>query len=1184
MSTQVVTPSPGQNKESPLSEFGPYCLERILGEGSTGIVYLATNNRGKRFALKLTRAYDMALMESMRREISVMQSIRHPGLVCLEEHGEIHGLPWYSMELLPDDTLREKLEDKTYAPGMLTDSLQLLIRLAEVLMALHSQGYVHGDLKPENIFLRTTTEPVLGDLNLTREGQRGQMTGTPLYTAPEQIRGEPLDARTDLYALGCIAWELFTGSPPFQPGPTLLADHLQKPLPNLKHIRPELSSKLCDTVSRLLEKERNQRFSYAQDLVELLGGGSDVSPSISPPCHLYEPSLIGRQELLRQFQPHAAFDSPGGMVLIEGSRGIGKSALARRVRNLLTDEGWRVVSSDIPAPISLDNPTTEMPLAAFQSVLQAMIDLCWVQGERTVAKLFGAHAERLQLYAQGVAELPGIKVQNLTPIPGQTQRLSILRSLENSLKAFTEEQRLAIILDDLQWADELSLDFLQQLMARVPVAKKLLLVAFFRSENATKLAPLTRQPTVKRLTMAPLTPSDMTSIISEMLTMYPPPVTLNRDLVTLSQGSPLLLIENLRLYVSSGRLQRPPNAPWDYQAESSQSFENSSDPFTNALGARLQRLTPLTRRWAEVLALIGGEADIHLVTAVLAIEDAASYLCLEELIEARVCETTGMSAARFQNGCYREQLLLEWRSNPVPALHAAIATALKELYCLDPSFPTHCSSIAFHLEQAGNRDESIHFHVKAGDFALDRSAYRSAITHYQRALEYNQQSTERTTPSWMEGCWWYRKGLAEYAIEDLKSADASTRNALEKLGVSLPRNRTALLARLGKEALQHVLFSKRPSSVENPELVEDLVQATTFQAERYFIANDAIAMYTMILTAINRGAHLNHPALSEPYTYLGHAAGVLRLHRSAERYFRRSMHLARRSKQSNDIAFVSLGQTLYFIGCGRMNDAIHCAQESLAELDSNMDPLAYENQISSLANISYLVGRFDRAYAYTDTLLSLAEANDNLVRMCWARLYRVRVFLVRGQFERALELLKKTREIAADLEDGFLNLMTPGLSALAYFHLGQREIAEENALACLAQLEQTFPANVFTRDAYMATASTFWKLYQSERNPHRKTQLFASYKRTLKRFRLFARIFPMAKPIYLLYRSFLRNASARASRFCHAVDRISLSALNYDLLIAESYAKELQIELKSGICEETIECAKASGIEHNVAF
>ena len=288
------------------TDLGPYRILGTLGRGGMGQVFRGQHREsGQLVALKTVRAPSALHLSSLRREVRALGQVRHPGLVRILDQGVEEGRPWYAMELLHGRTLRDVMAGGGPAPAdgeptLLTGEappparprahgpmelariaplLALLRDMCAPLAALHGAGLVHRDLKPENIFVTERGTPVLVDLGIAarfsgasgREsftsGDELRAIGTRPYMAPEQLGGELVDARTDLYALGVILYECLTGQRPFSsPGPGgVLARHSgQRPLaPSL--LAPGLPPELDGLVLRLLEStEAYRRIGIAE--------------------------------------------------------------------------------------------------------------------------------------------------------------------------------------------------------------------------------------------------------------------------------------------------------------------------------------------------------------------------------------------------------------------------------------------------------------------------------------------------------------------------------------------------------------------------------------------------------------------------------------------------------------------------------------------------------------------------------------------------------------------------------------------------------------------------------------------------------------------------------------------------------------------------------------------------------
>ena len=257
-----------------------YRVEALLGRGGMGVVYLAEDLRLKRrVALKLLApelAENGEFRERFLRESELAASLDHPNVVPIYEAGEADGRLYISMRYVEGADLKTTLADGPLAPA---HAAALVAQVAAALDAAHERGLVHRDVKPSNVLVDGRGHAYLGDFGLTRllaepglSLPSGSSLGTPDYVAPEQIRGEELDGRADVYALGCLLYECLVGEPPFRSDSetaTLFA-HLEK--------EPPVLPGLEDVLARALAKDRDERFETCGALVadarEALGLGA----------------------------------------------------------------------------------------------------------------------------------------------------------------------------------------------------------------------------------------------------------------------------------------------------------------------------------------------------------------------------------------------------------------------------------------------------------------------------------------------------------------------------------------------------------------------------------------------------------------------------------------------------------------------------------------------------------------------------------------------------------------------------------------------------------------------------------------------------------------------------------------------------------------------------------------------
>ncbi len=269
---------------APGGHVGPYVVLGALGEGGMGVVYRATHTLLNRpAAIKVLRpelGSNVLALDRFLNEARATTAIRHPGIVEVYDYGHTEsGCAYIAMELLEGSSLATRLEQR--GPLPIVEALTIARRIAAPLAVAHEAGIVHRDLKPDNVFLiadpedRAFEQVKLLDFGIAKLASASQRTtigtvlGTPAYMAPEQCLGEPgCDHRVDLYALGCIMFELLTGAPPYGRSGSmtaLMAAHLNAPIPRLS--LPAIDHEVGRLIARLLAKSPADRPRSAVEVV-----------------------------------------------------------------------------------------------------------------------------------------------------------------------------------------------------------------------------------------------------------------------------------------------------------------------------------------------------------------------------------------------------------------------------------------------------------------------------------------------------------------------------------------------------------------------------------------------------------------------------------------------------------------------------------------------------------------------------------------------------------------------------------------------------------------------------------------------------------------------------------------------------------------------------------------------------
>ncbi len=849
----------------PAPAYGPYRVVGLIGRGGMGVVYRARHVRTQcEVAVKTVRARKRDVLRWFRREMHTLTRIRHRGLVRVLESGQTDGLPWYAMELLRGRTLYAYLREAwgrsasgswravesvstsnatgslptsgladappapsaahgpgdrppmLLSPAGLRDFLTLLARLCDVLAYLHGEGVVHRDLKPQNIIIRPDGTPVLFDFGLASSfgaGGRehlevgGEVEGTPKYMAPEQVLGDYVDARADLYAVGCILYEGATGHAPFVVGTTagiLGACVRDEPVPPGRLVAG-VPAALEDLILRLLAKRPCDRLGHARAAIAALARlgaecGDRAAESIARD-YLYRPGFVGRDAVLELLEGriHEGLAGGGRCVFLRGRSGAGKTrTLMELARRLKLGDGLTVVIGEcLPTGGgSPDGPSLRSgPLHPFRPLLQAVADVCLEMGPSAARRLLGPRGKVLAACEPSLAALPGLEqYPDPPPQSHDAVRARLMDALGETLAAFAHGAPFVLLLDDLQWADELTLHFLALFQAGAWGAPAVAVVGAYRSEDERSLARKCG-PAFEGAAFADLGPLDEASlhdIMREMLAADRPaaedsPERLLRRLARRSEGNPFFVAELLRASVAGGALYRDEGGRWRVRLPSADADEAPPLPESlhDLIVRRLEGLSPDARRCLEMAAVLGREFEAELFEG-----DGLLDAGLPELLAAQILEEHQPGVFRFPHDKLREVVYAQIPADRRRELHRTAALAVEARFAGREDFDRHHPTLAHH------------WHESIGD-------RRAEPDRVARAVDYLEKSAGQAT----------RSGLALKAVEHGLAA-------ARLLGADVPAEPEAIAAALTAELeeIRRLLAGRDPLDLldlppsDDPEL------------------------------------------------------------------------------------------------------------------------------------------------------------------------------------------------------------------------------------------------------------------------------------------------------------------------------------------------------------------------------
>jgi eukaryotic-like serine/threonine-protein kinase len=275
--TELVTKRISQSKFTPHRTVGKYLITDVIDEGGWGVVYKGVHESlNLPVAIKMLKhamAMDADFSKKFENEAHVIASLNHPNIVRVYDIEHLYRTIFIVMEYLSGQSLKDMLKGALRLP--FPRKLNVLIQIAEGLEYAHQEGLVHQDIKPDNVFVREKDRIKIVDFGLACPAGAGDdldLAGTPYYMAPEQIDGDPVDERTDIYSLAITAFEMFTGQKPF-PGPNvneILKAHRECPVPDCCSVNCELPQELNDFIQRATRKNSSERYQSMSQVLATL--------------------------------------------------------------------------------------------------------------------------------------------------------------------------------------------------------------------------------------------------------------------------------------------------------------------------------------------------------------------------------------------------------------------------------------------------------------------------------------------------------------------------------------------------------------------------------------------------------------------------------------------------------------------------------------------------------------------------------------------------------------------------------------------------------------------------------------------------------------------------------------------------------------------------------------------------
>jgi transcriptional regulator with GAF, ATPase, and Fis domain/serine/threonine protein kinase len=760
-----------------------YRLDAIIGEGGMGIVYKGFDLITKgNVAIKVLKDDDcLKRVENvirLKREATAVSRLDHSGIIKVLDVGASDDVHYLVMEHIEGQSLDSFIEKQGRIP--LSLALTIIRGIAETLAYVHVAGIIHRDIKPGNVIVTGNTTasgqtivPKIGDFGLSRvishsRKEQRETSGTYCYMSPEQaglIRC-PVDSRTDLYSLGILLYRLLTNRLPFRGRdvPELFNQMItlvpQKP----SRLNPEIPEILDTVIARLIDKDPEKRYQTAEglchDLSLIQAGKPPERLSCDDPARrmMFRTRHIGREkplEILRRAFQNASRGS-GSVCLISGEPGAGKSRLcnefatwALQQNALCLNAGC--VSYDNQSPYQIFSDLLIKYINQIEVVPEALRNECYQKIRSSAGELAGLLGKLNPLLAQVLGALPEV-----VPLETEKEQKRFVSVCAKVFLGLGDAARPAVlILDDLQWTDQGSMDILYDIWLHI-AGSPLLVVGCYRDKEVSQDHPLMRccsqacfsDLPLYELPLAPFAQNDIEELLNALMrTKAPWTSELAAFVMRKSAGNPLYALEIVRQLVGKEVLAWH-GGQWRFNRGVLGKI-NIPDAMVEAV---MSRISSIDDRLAELLSLCALIGKRFSVDFLLLLPDIGSseriVTLLETAVELELIEwdPNRKGVLVFLHDRIREAFAARLSPEQRSGMHGCIGTALEKN--LQASEKDTLFLLVHHFSHSGDRQRCLRYSLGAAAIARETHAITLAIQYYELSKRLIEEQGSKETPEW----------------------------------------------------------------------------------------------------------------------------------------------------------------------------------------------------------------------------------------------------------------------------------------------------------------------------------------------------------------------------------------------------------------------------------------------------
>lgn len=751
-----------------------YHITKQLGEGGMSQVFQARDrHKDLNVAIKLMKkSLTSTYLEDLirfRREIEIVSKLKHPNIIEVYGQYEYENTPFIVMELLVGQNLSKLLENGTRFS--IDEIIVIIQQLAEALNYVHNHGIIHRDLKPSNIFINEQNQLKLLDfgvalvmeLSAIHEGK--MIAGTFGYMSPEAtgILDKRIDERSDLYSLGVIFYHLTTGVPPFKGIEINQLLHQQVALipTRPKRINPEIPTILEEIILKLLQKDPDLRYQSARGLLADLKcfkageydyeiGSKDQKIKLT-----YQTRLVGRDHEFRKVENlfDGAVKGNGSICLIAGEAGIGKSRLVEDIRAYVYEKNGLFIRGRC---LNYEN---KFPYQPFKDAIDEFVNkIIYLNKE--------AATREIQRLKAVLGDLSGIVVNlntRLEKLFGETKELIPLepeRENQRSLLVLSDffcnltdqNQACVLFLDDLQWADESSLNLLSEILRKINHSNLLVLGTYRNNEIRAghKIEFISKSAAehgyhLETIELKPFDHLKVNQLIDNILGEKNESRELSDYIFKKSNGNPFFAINIIRELVETKVIQ------WEEGIWKKEIQKLNEIPVSHSLiDIILRRIENLSEKQRELLAqgaVIGREFEIELLYRLTSLTKIEVVNMIDDFIAIQLLERSSEHGrVLFVHDRIRDAFYHTLEEGEKRQIHFQIAQAIEVMS--QGRYDKVIYELAYHYVESGDQEKALTYVIPAAGKAQNSYANEEAIKFYEIGIEMLEQNNRKNSPEW----------------------------------------------------------------------------------------------------------------------------------------------------------------------------------------------------------------------------------------------------------------------------------------------------------------------------------------------------------------------------------------------------------------------------------------------------